>query len=429
MTFDRHGACLTVNEQGMKQMKVGTEIFGENFRDIWQDEQRALAEAEMQAVLKGEIRTFEAGLSIGGHSWWKVKLLPAEHGFVLIGEDVTEYRSLQNKLDSLIRTEEEYRRFKLIYDSMPDPVHITGSDYTVKFTNKACELGFGPSVPGARCYEYFHGFDDVCSWCRHEEVLGGKNLCLESFFERVGRHYESHMARITKPDGEVAKLVVLRDITERKNAEEALRKALHEKEMLNKEIHHRTKNNLAILQSLISLKEQSLGKMDSSKPYLKDIESRMLALSLLHEKLQNKETSTIIDAQEYMQSLARILFNSFDMDPGRVKLHVDVQDILLDANIMVSCGLIVNELLTNAFKYAFTDRREGEIRLEFHEDSPGSFSLRVSDNGTGMPARFEPKASESLGMTVIHVLAGQLDGQIEYNSTDKGTEFSISFKA
>jgi PAS domain S-box-containing protein len=219
--------------------------------------------------------------------------------------------------------------------------------------------------------------------------------------------------------------VIATDITERKQAEERIKQSLKEKEVLLKEIHHRVKNNLQVISSLLNLQSRFI-KDQQALEMFKESQSRVKAMSLIHEKLYQSKDLARIDFAEYLRSLAANLFRSYAANPAGVKLHVMVDDVSLGINTAISCGLIVNELLSNALKHAFPTQAGGEVRVALHSRDDGKLTLVVSDNGVGFPPGVDFRTLKSLGLELVNTLTEQLGGTIELCNTS-GTTFKISF--
>jgi PAS domain S-box-containing protein len=217
----------------------------------------------------------------------------------------------------------------------------------------------------------------------------------------------------------------LRDITERKNIEIQLKKSLEEKEMLLKEIHHRVKNNLMIISSLLNLQSRYI-KDKASQDIFKESQNRARSMALIHERLYQATDLKRIDFGEYISELATELFHTYVSDHGLIELKINVEDIFLDINTAIPLGLIVNELITNSLKHAFPDGNNGEINVEFRQlDNHYEFTVR--DNGIGFPKDIDFENSDSLGLRIVSSLTDQIDGHIELNRNN-GTEFRIIFK-
>jgi PAS domain S-box-containing protein len=217
----------------------------------------------------------------------------------------------------------------------------------------------------------------------------------------------------------------LRDITERKNMELKLTNSLKEKEMLLKEIHHRVKNNLMIISSLLSLQSDYI-KDKASKNIFIESQNRARSMALIHEKLYKSRDLKSINFGEYIKNLTSELFYTYRVGNARVELIYDIKDINLDINTAIPLGLIANELITNSLKYAFSDGSDGRVDIEFKKEDH-NYIFIIKDNGVGLPEGFDFKNSDSLGLQLVNSLSEQIDAEIELNRED-GTEFRIKFK-
>lgn len=216
------------------------------------------------------------------------------------------------------------------------------------------------------------------------------------------------------------------EVNERKLAEEQVRASLREKEVLLKEVHHRVKNSLQIISSLLNLQAHRLTDTQTLQA-LGDSQARVRSMALIHEKLYQSQSLANIDFGEYVRSLANDLFRSYGSTFRGIQLDVQVDAIALELDQAVSCGLILNELMTNALKYAFPDDRSGTIRVELHSEPEGWFTLRVVDDGVGLPQGFDFKNTRSLGLQLVNSLVRQLDGEIVLEPAS-GTSIRIVFK-
>ncbi|MGC9517277.1 MAG: PAS domain S-box protein [Methanomicrobiales archaeon] len=219
----------------------------------------------------------------------------------------------------------------------------------------------------------------------------------------------------------------IRDVTDRKIAKDKLIEALSEKEILLKEIHHRVKNNLQIISSLLRLQSRYI-EDEKIGEILNDSQNRVRSMSMVHEKLYQSEDLSKIDLEEYVNNLVTELFRSYSKSAGRVKLNVEVCKILIDADKAINFGLIINELLSNSLKHAFPDNREGEIFVKFYQNRFYHYILKIIDNGIGLPDDFDCSNSKSLGMRLINNLCNQLNGDMEI-ICHNGTTFVITFKS
>jgi len=225
---------------------------------------------------------------------------------------------------------------------------------------------------------------------------------------------------------------VAREITKRQQMEEQIRASLKEKEILLREIHHRVKNNLQIISSLLDLQSDYIRDPQDLELFKESL-NRVKSMALIHEKLYQSSNLAKIDFAEYVQNLTAHLFDSYSPNSWAVDLEVDIDKIFLDISTAIPCGLIVNELVSNSLKYAFPSGREGKIRIELRsEESKGDargrprFALRVSDNGVGFPKDLDFRNTPSLGLQLVVSLTQQLNGTIELDRS-RGTAFTVTF--
>lgn len=220
-----------------------------------------------------------------------------------------------------------------------------------------------------------------------------------------------------------ALLAVGRDITEAKRAEQRLRASLEEKEILLREIHHRVKNNLQVISSLLRLQFRYVGEK-SVEEILFDSQNRLLSMSLIHEKLYRSQNVSSIDFRDYIDGLLSSLLDSFGVNKGRIRLSNNAERVLLTLDTAIPCGLIINELASNCLKHAFPDGRKGSVQLALTRNSRG-IELVIADNGVGMPAHVDVTDTQTLGLRLVNTLVKQLGGEISI-TVSEGTEFRIT---
>lgn len=216
-----------------------------------------------------------------------------------------------------------------------------------------------------------------------------------------------------------------RELTERQQAEIHLRAALTEKEVLLKEIHHRVKNNLQIVSGLLQLQAQSFSDPQIISA-LRESQNRIESMSLIHKKLYTSSDLGQIDVADYIQSLALSLLTTYQIAPGTVSLQTEVEPVLLSLDQAIPCGLIINELVSNALKYAFPHHQPGEIHVKLCQVQR-ELVLTIQDNGVGLPGTLNWEDTQSLGLSLVQALAtDQLDGTLEVEHS-QGTKFCIRF--
>ena len=241
---------------------------------------------------------------------------------------------------------------------------------------------------------------------------------------KIGAYYQIYKA-LVETGLERPYTLLFREL---KQSEEALTKSLAEKEMLIREVHHRVKNNLAVVSSMLSLQSRKLDNPET-QGLLLDAETRVKSISLIHERLYKGASVKDLDVTEYMRSLCVLLFRTYRTGGGRVTLKQDIAPVTLDVEFMLPCGLILNELVSNALKYAFRGISDGEIAVSFKRNADGLCELSVADNGVGLPAGFSPGESDTLGMKIIGSLVRQLSGELRITRPEGGgTRFTVSFR-
>lgn len=267
------------------------------------------------------------------------------------------------------------------------------------------------------------------------------NIKIEDALSLGGEPYFDMECRILHSDGEIRNISVhaaivrgisgkslgvfgtAHDITERKFSEAKIMKSLQEKELLLREINHRVKNNLQIINSLFNLQLRKFND-ERFREIIRESCLRIRSISLVHEKLYESSDFVRINFKDYVTSLVGNITDSFSVDPDKITIHILIGEaVVLDINQVLHCGLIINELITNTFKYAFPEQRKGNVRIECSLDSQQHYVLILSDDGVGLPADIDFSSVKTLGLELVATLAGQL-GEIEL-VRGNGTLFRI----
>lgn len=220
-------------------------------------------------------------------------------------------------------------------------------------------------------------------------------------------------------------LAMIEDITERRQAEDTIKASLLEKETLLQEIHHRVKNNLQIISSLLRLQSRQIRDCQAFELF-KESQNRVQAMALIHEKLYQSSSLAQIDCHEYITTLVQYLFRSYQVQKQGITFRVKVNQSSLSIALATPFGLIVNELVSNSLKYAFTETVGGQIFISLQEPKQGQFTLMISDNGKGLPKSLDFRDTNTLGLQLVCRLTKQLNGTIELDRS-QGTEFRIVF--
>lgn len=211
----------------------------------------------------------------------------------------------------------------------------------------------------------------------------------------------------------------------RQEAEEYLKKSLAEKDVLLREVHHRVKNNMQIISSILSMQSRNI-----EDPRLKDVlqesQNRIRSMALIHENLYNHKSLANIMFSSYVKSLCGNIARTYANQQAHVQFDYQMDDAYLPMDIAIPCGLIINELISNSFKYAFANQPKGVISIHFENRENNQFQLTVADNGGGIPDEVNINKTKSLGMKIIRKLAQQIDGELQHDFSN-GTKFTITF--
>jgi two-component sensor histidine kinase len=217
------------------------------------------------------------------------------------------------------------------------------------------------------------------------------------------------------------------EITGHKTAQQELSRSLREKEVLLKEVHHRVKNNMQVISSLLNIQADSI--MDKRfQTLLTESQQRIKSMALIHENLYRSDSLLEINFHDYIEMLTNGLVRFYRFDRLAISLHLEVDDIYLDIDTAVPCGLIINELVSNSLKHGYHGREgDGHIHVRFKESEDGeSYRFSVKDDGNGMDESIDLENSSSMGLEIVRILTEQLDGSWAYSSSG-GTEFTIDF--
>jgi PAS domain S-box-containing protein len=223
----------------------------------------------------------------------------------------------------------------------------------------------------------------------------------------------------------VGRVWSFRDVTERVKDEEKLKAALGERELLLREIHHRVKNNIQVISSLLRLQSRHI-EDEKALELLTESQNRIRSMALIHEGLYLSRDFARVEFSDYIARLITHLFAIYKIEFSRIRYSVDAAAIRVDINRAIPCGLIINELITNVIKHAFPEDREGAILVRMRQVQGDKYELIVKDNGVGLPEGFDPARKGALGLQIVSDLVKQLDGSIELRR-DAGTEIIIRF--
>jgi PAS domain S-box-containing protein len=346
-----------------------------------------------------------------------------------IGELSTAIGQMVSYMVSNIKERINYN--EAVLKGISDPMLVVDRDGRITFFNEPASALTGFSADGA--------LGQLVGEVTKAAVAGGiresirKGEVVMGFEDNIvtkdGRTaiVRGSSAPLKDADGmAIGTILLLHDITPEREADERIKAQLKEKEVLLKEIHHRVKNNLQIISSLLNLQSTYI-KDQQALGMFKESQNRVRSMALIHEKLYQSKDIARVDFAEYIRNLAGNLIRSYGSSPAMVKLVIDADQISLGVDTAIPCGLIINELVTNSLKYAFPDGRHGEIRVSLkRENGDGLYRLVIADNGVGLPASIELRKTTTLGLQLVTTLVDQLNGSIEIRRGN-GTEYIVTF--
>ena len=207
-------------------------------------------------------------------------------------------------------------------------------------------------------------------------------------------------------------------------SESSLSLSLKEKEALLKEVHHRVKNNIQIISSLLNLQANYIND-DMASEIINDSRNRVQSMALIHDKLYRSKDLTNIDFAPYVRDLVSYLLHSYTLSEGLISININIDEIYLGVDTAIPLGLIINELLTNAFRHAFPEGRKGEITISSQKSGEHKLSLTIADNGVGFPNNLKFPDPQSLGLQLVDTLIEQLKGAVKVKSDSHGTKYEI----
>ncbi len=343
-------------------------------------------------------------------------------------ENITE------RLEAEKALKESEEKFRVLAETSPSAIALYQEEEVIYINSTASRLmGYTVEELSRRSFWDFvhHDFKDLVrerGLARMRgEAVPEQYEC--KFVTKDGRELWVLMAvgRI-EYNGRPAGIVTLVDTTEAKLADERIRASLAEKEVLLKEVHHRVKNNLQIISSLLDLQSEYI-RDEESRAFIRESQSRIRSMALIHQKLYQSERFAFVDFREYIEELVEDLFVSYARGPQQVRLNVSVGDVTLGMDEAIPCGLIVNELVSNSLKHAFPGGRKGTLTVSCHAGETGEIALTVADTGVGLPPGFDCRNAETLGLQLVTMLVRQLGGQMAIDGVGGGTAVTIRFSS
>jgi PAS domain S-box-containing protein len=405
------------------------EIIGKTVLEILPVVEPFWIERYGKVALQGMTDHFE-GYSAGAGKHYEARAFCPEPGkFAVMFHDVTERKQAENDLRIALT------KYRTLFNTIPIGVTVSDKAGNILESNAVAEkmLGLSQENQGQRSID-----DEEWQIVRPdgtlmppEEFASVMALKEKRLVENVEMGVEKSKDETTwisvtadlLPLEGYGVVIAYSDITERKHAEENLKNLLSEKEILLAEVHHRVKNNLQVVSSLLNLQSEGIDD-ERILAVLEESRNRIQSMTLVHEQLYRSHEYAQIDLRAYVDQLVSTLFNMYEVEPDQIQLKLDAKDVKLDLERAIPCGLLLNELITNSLKYAFPKDTKGHIKIKIKPSSE-KLLLEFSDNGVGLPKHIDFHNTQSLGLQLIYLLTTHdLHGNITLER-EKGTRYRI----
>lgn len=350
--------------------------------------------------------------------------------FISVFENITERKNAEDKIKA------QSAKLNAVFESSSHLIWTLGADLCLtsfnqnffrffkKHYNRDVYIGLNMTSDEMKTSDEYNDF-----WKnKYKEALNGERQHFETkLLEENVIWREVFLNPIFDANGIAQEISgIANDITEKKLAEEKIKQSLQEKEVLLKEVHHRVKNNLQVISSILNL-QSSYVKDQGTLNILKESQNRIKSMAFIHESLYQTKDFSSINFSEYVINLSQNLIHSYSNFGNEIKLNLDIQNVFLNLDLAIPCGLIINEIVSNALKYAFVDKRgdcEVSVQMKLEDED---LILIVADNGIGLPKDFDYRNTQSLGLQLVVTLTDQLNGTIEMDR-ENGTRYTIIFK-
>ncbi len=402
------------------------ELLARNILDLVHPKDRAAAAGRLAELARGKpVDGLESRFACAGGSYrrvtWRAVPDPAAGAAYVVAHD----RTRENQQQEAVRRAEA--RCMRTLDRSSDAFFVVDRAWRLVRVNRQAErlwLRSRSALLGRGLWDVFpEAVGGPFHKVYEQAMRTGRPASLEEVCPHGPRHRWFQVQVYPSPEGLA---VYFRDVTALRQAEEKIRRSVQEKEVLLREVHHRVKNNLQVICSMLRLQARYLHD-DTLLQALRDCRERVLAMAMLHDQLHRAKDLSNINLGEYIRNLAASLFCSYGVNSADVGLRLDIEDITVAIDVAIPCGLIVNELVSNSLRHAFPEGGKGQVSLGLRLAGGGQVELTVADDGRGFP-RGAPSSTRSLGLWLVELLAAQIEALVE-RSSQAGASYRIVFQA
>lgn len=429
--FDRDLRYLMVRGQQLKNIGMNPDkMEGNTIRENFSEELADYLEPKYRQALDGESLSFTVDFQ--NRNYWCYLMPIRENGEVVAGAlitwDITASNAHRRLLHLLYKAFDSSREGIMITDAKDEI-----GEEEILYVNKGFEKMTGYSLEEVfgKNPSLLQGPNTESEVIREmvDTLARGERFEGETFnYRKDGSRYRLQWSidPVKDATGKITHYIsIQRDVTEEWKRKQQLRNMLEEKEVLIKEIHHRVKNNLAVISGLLELKSAKTESTEA-REVLRESMLRVHAIAAIHEKLYQTEDFSSISIDNYVNELISYIGPSIQQNDRDIQINTDISHLQLPVTQAVPCGLILNELLSNVYKHAFPDRDQGKVNISMVSKN-GNIIMELSDNGVGFPTDIDPDRPNSLGLTLVKTLSQQIDGSYEFESTESGTSFKLQF--
>lgn len=428
--MDRSGKYITIAPTNPDLLfKPAAELVGKKLHEIFDAEMASIFLDKIILCLSAqEMVSFDYQLNIQDSNYWfGGRVTPLDKDTVLfIGRDITDEKVSMQKL---IESEEKYRN---LVESIEEGMTIVDKNMNFVFVNNAACKIYGYSkaeMLKMKVQDIIPEENRELIIEQHKIRMHGEATSYENWnIRKDGQHRLMKVSSSPfKINGEILSTISLfSDVTEIRETEEKIKASLREKEVLLQEIYHRVKNNMQMISSMLKLQARHINKENAFEVF-KNSQNRIKSMSLIHEKLYRSNDLSRLDINDYLTSLLKQLFISYRANLHGISYKVECDKVNMNINTAIPCGLIVNELVTNAMKHAFRNQEDGFIFIKLQKIPNELFRLEIGNNGADFPADFKLENAPSFGLQLVDILRSQLHAEFRLDHTN-GVNFIFIFK-